>query len=169
MRRTLATILMLAAIATTGGAEPGASKQTTSPEAWLAGLPTMAVTDYQRARYGAYGKDLQLALRAWMSVWVRSLRDPALAMVQLDYVGILCEGKDGQGMTAAGSGGNIGFSSQSRSQTQNRAGKAERLSSLQEARSILQAIRVRTREPQTMRAIASRQWEVEQQIRLCER
>lgn len=177
--------LMLALMALVVSRATAAESTPTPPEAWLAGLPAKAVTDYKLARYGAHGKDLQLALRTWMSLWLNSLRDPGRAMVQLDYVGVICEDaaqfvsrtKDAvnrQGVTryTTTTYGNTTVTEVDRGRvkipTQTGAEKMDRASALRETRSVLQTIRVRTRQPEIMAAVADKQAEVEQLLKFYE-
>ncbi|MFZ2643535.1 MAG: hypothetical protein WA117_21265 [Verrucomicrobiia bacterium] len=178
--------LMLALMALVVSKAVAAESTTTAPEAWLTGLPANAVTNYKLARYGGRGKDLQLALRTWMSVWLNSLRDPARAMIQLDYVGVICEdaaqfvegfkkASQKQGVVARYTTTTIGDTTVTEVErgrvkipTQTAAEKTERASALREARQTLQTIRVRTRQPEIMAAIADKQAEVEQLLKFYE-
>lgn len=160
-------------------------------DSWLSALPENARNDYKLARYGNQGRDLQVALRSWMARWLNALHDPARAMVQLDFVEVICEdaaqfaqkSRDAAQKSAKassttiiirtyrpptlGSIGGGGYSAptasaaQSSGPNQTPAEKAERSSALREARQLLQTIRVRTREPFVMRAISEKQTRVE--------
>ena len=60
-------------------------------ETWLTGLPVTAVEEYKTARLGNSGRDSQMALRSWMSKWLRAMHDEGnRVLVQLDFVEVIC-------------------------------------------------------------------------------
>ena len=183
MKQTALTLALITALTFTVAAD---ESKPTPPEAWLAGFPSNAVTDYKLARYGARGKDQQLALRAWMARWLNSIRDPGRAMLQLDFVSLVCEDaaqfvesvRDAQSKKGVveryttTTTGDTTVTEVERGKvkipTQTAAEKGERASALREARQTLQTIRVRTRDPYIMAAVADKQAVAEQLLKFYE-
>jgi hypothetical protein len=60
--------------------------QNTKPEAWVCGLPVQAQAKYLEIRNSLRGNDRIQAIRSWMVLWNKHLRDPELSYVEFDYI-----------------------------------------------------------------------------------
>lgn len=58
------------------------------PADWVRGLPAQAQTKYFEIQTSLRGNERMHALRFWMSLWNRQLRDPYLTLVELDYLNL---------------------------------------------------------------------------------
>lgn len=56
------------------------------PEDWVAGLPVQGRLRYMEWRTSLRGNERLDAARAWLALWSKYLRDPNLALVELDYI-----------------------------------------------------------------------------------
>lgn len=60
--------------------------QQPGPEKWVRGLPTQAQAKFFEIRTSLRGNDRIQALRSWMALWNKQLRDPDLSYVEFDYI-----------------------------------------------------------------------------------
>jgi len=64
------------------------------PEDWIAGLPDKAQQGYAMAVSAESGPTRIEALRHWLSLWTKNMRDPNLTLVELDYVKYVIKYRD---------------------------------------------------------------------------
>jgi pSer/pThr/pTyr-binding forkhead associated (FHA) protein len=63
-------------------------------EDWVRGLPSQAQAKYFEIRVSLRGNERIEAFRAWIGLWRRALRDPNLALVELDYIKLNIDNKN---------------------------------------------------------------------------
>ena len=64
------------------------------PEDWVAGLSAQAQQSYLTTQASQRGPTRIEALRHWLSLWTRLMRDPNLTLVELDYVKYVIQYRD---------------------------------------------------------------------------
>jgi Inner membrane component of T3SS, cytoplasmic domain len=78
--------------ATPAAAEPDLEQL--KPEDWVAGMPDQARSSYLLAQATQEGSAHIEALRHWLSLWSRNMRDPNLTLVELDYLKYVIKYRD---------------------------------------------------------------------------
>jgi hypothetical protein len=74
------------AFATSQPSAASAGLRQLKPTDWVGGLPEQGRARYVEWRISLRGSERVDAARAWMALWSKYLRDPNLALVELDYI-----------------------------------------------------------------------------------